>query len=286
MEQALEVTMDDVIDFRFRPVGAQSWTRDTTFHYLDRMGLNPTPSFLAQSTDLMFEEMKQAGISIGVIGVPGPTAIRGLNPIGAAGAQDAIAIHPEMFVSFGSVEPSDIDTAVKEIRDLGDAGVIGVTIDPSTAQVSRRFDDLSLYPLYEQAQKSKMLITTTQSCLLGPYLDDCRPEYVDHVATDFPHLTIVIQHGSWPYVHEAIGLLYKQQNVFLVPGQYAHYNFPGSNEYIHALTHQCQDQIIFGSVYPNCGLLTDLRDTIRSWKLPPSVERKYLHDNAARILSF
>ena len=37
--------MNEVIDFRFRPVGAQSWTRETTFHYLERMQLDPTPSF-------------------------------------------------------------------------------------------------------------------------------------------------------------------------------------------------------------------------------------------------
>ena len=277
--------MNDVIDFRFRPVGSQSWTRDTTFHYLKRMGLEATPSFLQQSPDLMFEEMKAAGIALGVVGVPGPTEIRGLDPIGASGSQDVIDDHPEMFIRFGSVEPSDVDQAVGEVRQMGAAGIAGVTIDPSTAKVSRQFHDRALYPLYEQVQECGMLVTTTQSCLLGPYMDDCRPEYVDHVATDFPDLTIVIQHGSWPYVLEAIGVLYKQPNVFLVPGQYVHYGFAGSNEYIHALRHQCQDQIIFGSVYPNCGSLADLRKTIDEWKLPADVERKYLHENAARVLS-
>ena len=52
-----KVLMNDVIDFRFRPVGARSWNRETTFHYLDRMGLQPTPSFEDQSLDLMFQEM-------------------------------------------------------------------------------------------------------------------------------------------------------------------------------------------------------------------------------------
>ena len=66
-------------------------------------------------------------------------------------------------------------------------------------------------------------------------MEDCRPEYVDRVATDFPNLQIVIQHGGWPYVHEAIGVLYKQPNVFMVPGQYVHYGFPGSTEYVEAL---------------------------------------------------
>ena len=192
--------MNEVIDFRFRPVGAQSWTRETTFHYLERMQLDPTPSFEHQSVDLMFDEMDEAGIALGVIGVPGPTGIRGLDPVGGDAISELTEKHPTRFLTFGSVEPSDIESAASTIREMGEAGVKGVTIDPSTAQVHRQFHDRALYPLYEEAAKHQMLVTTTQSCLLGPYMEDCRPEYVDRVATDFPNLRIVIQHGGWPYV--------------------------------------------------------------------------------------
>ena len=273
--------MNDVIDFRFRPVGARSWNRETTFHYLDRMGLQPTPSFEAQSLDLMFQEMDEAGIAVGVIGVPGPTDIRGLDPMGGEAVSGLIDEYPDRFVAFGSVEPSDVEAATSSIREMGRAGVKGVTIDPSTAQIHRQFHDRALYPLYEEAAQHAMLVTTTQSCLLGPYMEDCRPEYVDRVATDFPNLQIVIQHGGWPYVHEAIGVLYKQPNVFMVPGQYVHYGFPGSTEYVEALRRQCSDQIIFGSVYPNCGSLAELRSIISAWELPEEVERRYLRENAA-----
>ena len=234
--------MNDVIDFRFRPVGARSWNRETTFHYLDRMGLQPTPSFEAQSLDLMFQEMDEAGIAVGVIGVPGPTDIRGLDPMGGEAVSDLIDEYPGRFVAFGSVEPSDVEAAASSIREMGQAGVKGVTIDPSTAQIHRQFHDRALYPLYEEAAEHAMLVTTTQSCLLGPYMEDCRPEYVDRVATDFPNLQIVIQHGGWPYVHEAIGVLYKQPNVFMVPGQYVHYGFPGSAEYVEDLMFEEMDE--------------------------------------------
>ena len=277
--------MNDVIDFRFRPVGSQSWNRETTFHYLNRMQLEPTPSFELQSVDLMFEEMDQAGIALGVIGVPGPTGIRGLDPVGGDAVSGLVEQHRERFVRFGAVEPSDIESAALSIKEMGQAGVKGVTIDPSTARVHRQFHDPALYPLYEEASEQGMLITTTQSCLLGPYMEDCRPEYVDRVATDMPDLKIVIQHGGWPYVHEAIGVLYKQPNVFMVPGQYIHYDFPGSAEYIAALRRQCSEQIIFGSVYPNCGSLSDLRSIISSWALPPEIERRYLRENAESLLN-
>ncbi|WP_420438361.1 amidohydrolase family protein [Candidatus Poriferisodalis sp.] len=273
-----------VIDFRFRPIGARSWTPETTYHYLERMGLEPCPSFVSQSRELMFAEMNEAGISLGVIGVPGPTGIRGLDPTGSAEIRAIVDEHPERFVGFGSVEPSDVSVAVAAVGELASHGMRGVTVDPSTAEISRRFNDPALYPIYEEAQRLGLIVSTTMSCLLGPYQDDCRPEYVDHVATDFPSLTVSIQHGGWPYVREALGVAYKQPNVVIVPGQYVHYGFPGSQDYVTALARQLPDQILFGSVYPNCGPLTDLRRIVAGWELPPDIERKYLRDNAARIL--
>ncbi len=272
------------IDFRFRPVGARSWTRDTTYFYLQRMNLQPCRSFEAESMDLLFAEMAEANIEVGVIGVPGPTAERGLDPTAADDIVQIVAAHPDRFIGFGSVEPSDVDAAVARVAELAAAGLRGVTVDPSTAITSRRFDDRALYPIFDAAQHHGLVVTTTMSCLLGPYMDDCRPEYADRVATDFPDLTVVIQHGGWPYVLEALGAAYKQPNIFIVPGQYAHYGFPGSEHYVTALRHLLQDQLLFGSVYPNCGPLVDLRRIVRAWSLPAAVERKYLRDNAARVL--
>ena len=272
------------IDFRFRPVGAQSWTRETTYHYLERMNLEPCRSFEAQSLDLMFDEMAEADIELGVIGVPGPTADRGLAPTSADDIGTIVTAHPDRFIGFGSVEPSDVGAAVTRIGELAAAGFRGVTIDPSTATTSRRFDDRALYPLFDEASAKGLLVTTTMSSLLGPYMDDCRPEYADRVATDFPDLTVVIQHGGWPYVQEAIGAAYKQPNLYLVPGQYIHYGFPGSEHYITALHHLLADQILFGSVYPNCGPLVDLRQIVSSWGLRPEVEHRYLRANAERVL--
>ncbi len=272
------------VDFRFRPIGARSWTPETTYHYLERMNLDPCPSFEEQSLPLMFEEMAAADIEMGVIGVPGPTKDRGLDPTSADAITAIVAEHPDRFVGFGSIEPSDIDAGVRRLGELAAAGLRGVTIDPSTATIHRRFDDRSLYPLFDEASRLGLVVTTTMSSLLGPYMDDCRPEYADRVATDFPNLTIVIQHGGWPYALEAIGAAYKQPNIAVVPGQYIHYGFPGSEHYITALRHLLQDQLLFGSVYPNCGPLPDLRRIVESWQLPAAVERKYLRDNARRIL--
>ena len=68
------------IDFRFRPVGTQSITPELTRDYLRKMRLEPAPSFERQDIGLMFREMDEAGIEMGVVGVPAPTDKPGFKP--------------------------------------------------------------------------------------------------------------------------------------------------------------------------------------------------------------
>ncbi len=123
------------------------------------------------------------------------------------------------------------------------------------------------------------------SALLGPYLDDCKPEWVDHVATDFPNLKVVIQHAAWPYSREAVGFCYKRPNVYLVPGQYIHYEFAGSEDYVKAANRQLSDQILYGSVYPNCGPLTEVMEIVDNLGFAnDEIKHKYLEGNARELL--
>ncbi|MBC7803638.1 MAG: amidohydrolase family protein [Candidatus Parcubacteria bacterium] len=273
------------IDFRFRPVGTQSITRELTYEYLRKMRLSPAPSFERQDIDLMFREMDEAGIEMGVIGVPAPTDKPGFVSTANKTIADLVKRHPKRFVGFGSLDAADPAGALEEIGRVVDLGLVGLTLEPSTSRVRRRFDDRVFYPIYEEAQKRALPLLTVMSCLLGPYMDDCHPELVDHVATDFPELTLVIQHGAWPYAREACGLAYKQKNVYLVPGQYAHYEFPGSEDYVKGANRQLADQMLFGSVYPNCGPLSEVMQIVdRLGFANDEIKAKYLGGNARRLL--
>lgn len=273
------------IDFRFRPVGTQSITRDLTREYLRKMRLQPAPSFERQDMDLMFEEMDEAGIEMGVIGVPAPTAKPGFESTGNQTIADLVKRFPQRFVGFGSLDAADPVRALEDITRVVDLGLIGLTLEPSTSRVTRRFNDRVFYPIFEAAQKRKLPVLTVMSCLLGPYMDDCHPEMVDHVATDFPELNVIIQHGAWPYSREACGVAYKQKNVYLVPGQYVHYEFPGSEDYVKGANRQLSDQMLFGSVYPNCGPLREVRQIVdRLGFASEEIKAKYLGGNARRLL--
>lgn len=274
------------IDFRFRPVGTQSITPELTREYLRKMRLRPAPSFERQDIDLMFAEMDEAGIEIGVIGVPAPTDKPGFESTANDEIAALVARYPQRFVGFGCVDTTDPQRALRELDHVLDLGFIGVTVEPSTARISRRVNDRALYPIYEEAQKRGLLVLTVMSCLLGPYMDDCKPEWLDHVATDFPELTLIIQHGAWPYSREAVGLAYKQSNVYIVPGQYVHYEFPGSEDYVKAANRQLADQMLFGSVYPNCGPLAEVMQIVDELGFASdAIKEKYLSGNARRLLN-
>ena len=273
------------IDFRFRPVGTQSITPELTREYLRKMRLSPAPSFERQDIGLMFQEMDEAGIEIGVIGVPAPTDKPGFVSTTNEIIADMVKRYPDRFVGIGSLDTADPVSALEEIDHVLELGLVGLTVEPSTARTSMRFDDRRLYPIYEKAQKRGLFMVTVMSCLLGPYMDDCKPEWVDHVATDFPNLTVIIQHAAWPYSREAVGLAYKQRNVYLVPGQYIHYEFAGSEDYVKAANRQLSDQMMFGTVYPNCGPLTEVMGIVDNLGFASDdIKHKYLEGNARRLL--
>ena len=273
------------IDFRFRPVGTQSITRALTYDYLRKMRLKPAPSFEREDFGLMLAEMDEAGIEIGVVAVPAPSVKQGFESSDNARIARILQQNPKRFIGFASLDSSDPAAAIAAIPALLDQGFRGLTIEPSTARVKRRVDDQALYPVYEAVAKRAVPLVTTMSCLLGPYMDDCHPELLDHVATDFPELTLIVQHGAWPYVREVCGLAYKQANVYIVPGQYAHYEFPGSQDYVIAANRQLADQMLFGSVYPNCGPLSEVMEIVdRLGFASEDIKRKYLEGNARRLL--
>ena len=273
------------IDFRFRPVGTQSITPELTRDYLRKMRLEPAPSFERQDIGLMFREMDEAGIEMGVVGVPAPTDKPGFKPTTNEVISEIVKRYPGRFVGLGSIDTTDPVRGLEEIDHVLELGMVGLTVEPSTARKSMRFDDRRLYPIYEEAQKRGLFVVTVMSALLGPYLDDCKPEWVDHVATDFPNLNVVIQHAAWPYSREAVGLCYKRPNVYLVPGQYIHYEFPGSEDYVKAANRQLSDQIMYGSVYPNCGPLKEVMEIVDNLGFASDeIKHKYLEGNARRLL--
>ena len=115
----------------------------------------------------------------------------------------------------------------------------------------------------------------------GIRLKYSNPLYVDDVAADFPELTIVLAHPSFPWQDEAISVaLHKQQVYIDLSGWSPKYFPPELVRYANTLL---KDRVLFGSDYP---MLTPDRwlADFEQLEIKPEVRPLILKENAARLL--
>ncbi len=202
---------------------------------------------------------------------------------------EAAAANPDVLIPFASVDPGKGKRAVEEARRLiRDYGVRGFKFHPNIQAFFP--DDRAVYPLYEVIAEAGLpaLFHTGHSGIGsglpgggGIRLKYSNPMHVDDVAVDFPELTIVLAHPSFPWQDEAISVaLHKQQVYIDLSGWSPKYFQPQLIRYANTLL---RDRVLFGSDYP---MITpdrwladfaeaDFRDEVR-----PLI----LKENAARLL--
>jgi predicted TIM-barrel fold metal-dependent hydrolase len=115
----------------------------------------------------------------------------------------------------------------------------------------------------------------------GVRLDYTRPIYLDHLAADFPNLTIIAAHPSWPWADEGLALARHKANVFLDLSGYSPKYIPP--QYIQFANTLLQDQMVFGSDYPFIPPERWLAD-FEEAGFRPQVRDKILLLNAQRML--
>jgi uncharacterized protein len=115
----------------------------------------------------------------------------------------------------------------------------------------------------------------------GIRLKYSNPMYVDDVAVDFPELTIVLAHPSFPWQDEAISVALHKPEVYIdLSGWSPNYFPPQLVRYARTLLRR---QILFGSDYP---MITPDRwlDDFERLEFDEATTRLILKDNAARLL--
>jgi predicted TIM-barrel fold metal-dependent hydrolase len=105
--------------------------------------------------------------------------------------------------------------------------------------------------------------------------------HLDDVAADFPDMTIIIAHPSWPWQDEALSVcLHKPQVYIDLSGWSPKYFPPILIQYANTLL---KDKILFGSDYP---VISPEKWMEEFAKLPikPEVRPLIMKENAARLL--
>jgi predicted TIM-barrel fold metal-dependent hydrolase len=201
---------------------------------------------------------------------------------------EAARANPDVLIPFGSVDPHRGKLAVRQARELIEAGVRGFKFHPNMQAFWP--NDRAFYPLYETIAQAGLIAlfhsgTTGIGAGMpgggGVRLKYSNPMAVDDVAADFPGLNIILAHPSFPWQEEALAIAVHKPNVYIDLSGWSPKYFP---EILVRYTNTLlKHKMLFGSDYP---LITPDRwlADFAELSIRDEVRPLVLKENAARLL--
>jgi predicted TIM-barrel fold metal-dependent hydrolase len=216
-------------------------------------------------------------------------SVTGRPPVPNEEVAEVAAANPDVLIPFASIDPAKGRRGVETARRLiAEHGVRGFKFHPNLQAFYP--NDRRVYPLYEAIAEAGLpaLFHTGHSGIGsglpgggGIRLKYSNPMYVDDVAADFPELTIVLAHPSFPWQDEAISVaLHKQQVYIDLSGWSPKYFPPQLVQYANTLL---RERVLFGSDYPMITPERWLAD-FENAGFRDEVRPLILKENAARLL--
>ncbi len=194
-----------------------------------------------------------------------------------------VRAYPKLFTGFWGIDPHKGMRAVHEIvRVVEEYGMRGIAIDPYLAHIPAH--EARYYPLYSKCCELciPVFITTAPPPQVpGAIMDYTDPRHVDIVARDFPELVIIMSHGGYPFVNEAIFACMRNANVYMDLSEYE--LAPMADAYVQAMNTVISDKVLFASAHP----FVEQAEAITIYKnmsLTPEVRAKVMYENARRVL--
>lgn len=216
--------------------------------------------------------------------------VSGYPPVPNEYIADIVKRYPKQFIGLGAVDPWKGKAAVREARRCAEElGFRGLKFHPQSQQFYP--NDGRFYPLWEAAQELGLVClfhTGTTGVGVGQpggggiKLKYARPiPYLDDVAADFPNLTIILAHPSWPWQEEQLAMVVHKTNVYMdLSGWSPKYFSPSLVQYANTLA---RDKVLFGSDYPVISPERWLQD-FEAAPFREEVRPKILIENARRVL--
>ena len=222
--------------------------------------------------------MDQAGVDVGLIaawwGPQGPL-------IGNDEVASFVREHPDRLFGLASVDLHRPMEAVRELRRcVRELSFRGLRIVPWLWGLPP--DDRRYYPLYAECVELGVPFCL-QVGHTGPLLssEPGRPiPYLEHVALDFPELTIVAGHIGAPWTQEMLSLATKFPNVYVDSSAYKATRYPP--DFVAFLRGHGAKKVMFGSNYP---MLTPAAclEGLDALGLGPEATEKFLRGNALEV---
>ncbi|HZR97694.1 MAG TPA: amidohydrolase family protein [Chloroflexota bacterium] len=197
--------------------------------------------------------------------------------------------YPDVLIGWASVDPWQGRAAVRELeRAVTALGLRGLKLHPITQAFYP--DDQRFYPLWAKAAELgiPVIFHTGHTGVgagapggTGLKLKYARPIHLDDVAADFPSLTIIGAHPSWPWQDEMLSVALHKANVYFdLSGWSPKYFSPSLIQYANTLL---QNKVLFGSDFPVISPERWLAD-FEAAPFRDEVRPKILLENARRVL--
>jgi uncharacterized protein len=162
----------------------------------------------------------------------------------------------DVAIPFASIDPHRGAEGLREAKRLVSEGVIrGLKLHPPVQQFTP--NDSIAYPLYEVFAEARLPVVfhtghsgigTGMPAGGGIRLKYGNPMPIDDVAVDFPNLSIIMAHPSFPWQDEAISICLHKPNVYIdLSGWSPKYFSPTLVQYANTLL---KNKVLFGSDYP------------------------------------
>ena len=200
----------------------------------------------------------------------------------------AVSEHPDVLMGMGAIDPWQGEMARKEIVRIKELGLHGIgEINPARQHFYP--NDRRFYPLWDEAQTQGLPILFHSGYAAagsgtpgggGVKLKYCQPLLLDDVAADFPDLTIICAHPSWPWTAESLAIARHKPNFYIDLSGWAPRYFPA--ELVQQVDSMIPDKALFGSDAPSLPLERWLAD-FDALPFKPEVRRKIMVDNARRV---
>jgi len=203
---------------------------------------------------------------------------------------EAAAENSDMMIAFASIDPHKGRMGVQEARELIESGAVkGFKFHPTLQGFFP--NDTMAYQLYEVIAEYKLPaifhsghsgIGTGMPGGGGLKLKYSNPIYVDDVAADFPDMTVIIAHPSWPWQDEALSVCLHKPNVYIDLSGWSPKYFP--KELIQRANGQLKHKMLFGSDYPLIAPDRWIKD-FKEAGFRPEVHDLILKENAITALN-
>lgn len=219
----------------------------------------------------LLRQMDEAGIERAVLTLdaadPGPV-------------EEIARAFPGRFICSAVIDPTAGMAALRSLEQLVTRhGVRLARIVPFL--VNRPPNDKVYYPVYAKCIELDIPISINTG-IPGPPMpaEPQRPLYLDEVCLFYPELKLIMAHGADPWWGEAIRLLLKYPNLYMMTSAYAPKYLP--QDLIHFMNTRGSHKVLFASDHP---VLSFERCLAEACALPfrEGVLERYLRENALEV---